>query len=187
MDPRGIGQIFLEPLDRLEHTLDARAPVEVSGRVERELLREVEPRELLPAALALGIGEAALHHLREDRRTKAPDPRRHVALRPLHLPLGLEWREDVIDEPPQTAVDRSLPDLADELELLERKEGAADALQTLDQREIAPRPPGETGLDPIDDRGRALVEAAEEAVAERDRDDQGAGFRVGPGTLLRGR
>ena len=183
---RHVGQIFLQPLDRFEHALRAWVSFEIARRIERKLLRQVKPRKLVPAPLALGVGESPFHQFRKDRRAERAHPRRDVAFPLLDLPLVFERPEDVVDQPRQSLGNRGVPELADELQLLEAQDRIADEPQSFDQRQLGSRRPGKTRLDPIEDGRGALFEPAQKAVPQRDRYEQGACSRLGLRALLRG-
>ena len=53
---------------------------------------------------------------------------RGTSFPPLDLPLRLERPEDIVDQPRQSFGDRGVPELADELQLLQSQDRVAGAL-----------------------------------------------------------
>ena len=104
----------------------------------------------------------------------------------LDLPLRFERPEDLVDQPRQAFEDRLVPELADKLQLLQSQDGVAGPPQPLDRRQVGARLPGQSGLDPVEHGRNAFLEPTQEAVAERDREEQRPRPRLVLGAMLRG-
>ena len=162
-------QVLLEPFHGFEQLFRRQFRLEVIGRVVRQLLRQIDVRQLLPAAAPLGFVDSFRHHVGQDRPSQRLDSLENVRVALALEPLLLERHEEVIDEPRDARRDVSFLRLDLIFELLQRQQRFADLDDTILHRLAGLRPPRQSPFDVFEHRVDRRFEAAEKEIPNRHR------------------
>ena len=98
VDTRNVGEVLLESLHCFEQSLRSGMGRKIAGRVERELLREIDVGQLAPGTVEFGFGQGAGRHTGEHGDPEEFDPLHNVLFPPALEPLGCERHEQAVDE-----------------------------------------------------------------------------------------
>lgn len=172
-----VGEVFLEAFDGFEEALGRRLAVNIIGGIVIELLREVDVGEVLPAAMALGFGDAALDHGGDDGGAEAADAGLDGFVVVAGTdPFVFEGAQENLDDAGETGRARAGLRLAEVLNFFFGQQGVADFFDAVAQGKLGVGWAAEAVLDLGKDAGDAGFERAAHMVTQGDGvDDELAG------------
>ena len=172
VDADMVGEILFETLDRFDQSFgQILFAHDVIARVVGHLLSVVAGGQMTPAALAFVLAHAAGDQVGQNRGADALDAGNGAARMVFDVPLVFELGEHLFHQLLGALIRVSFPRRAEVFDFLQGQQGLADLVDSLDERLVVSRLPGESLLQFIEHRLQRFVEVALERITNRDGND----------------